>query len=278
LTALRQKFPCLLFILLGIFFSKDRREEVIEVEETPEYVELGSGLTVPLMTQGEWMKGCPEGGEQGLLFQLYSRLSGEPLKCPSGCGHSISTDRALFFATWVGPHRLISLSWLILCLQPKFRDYVAHLRSSIQYVCPACRTKFCQACGERVDPQKAERANYDPLLHCPDLQGVILGMGLAMLEHLYNQETVADDDKPSKKRKSTPSSTSPGTEDEDDYAPIGRGGKKAKGGTGYAGSLKEDVSLSPYHADCPTHILPLRRLGRRKLCGLSSKGIMKSEP
>lgn len=91
-----------IFILLGIFFSKDRREEVIEVEETPEYVELGSGLIVPLMTQGEWMKGCPEGGEQGLLFQLYSRLSGETLKCPGGCGHAINTDKALFFATWVG--------------------------------------------------------------------------------------------------------------------------------------------------------------------------------
>jgi hypothetical protein len=83
-------------------------------------------------------------------------------------------------------------------------------------------------------------------------------MGLAMLEHLYNQEHVAEDDKPSKKRKSTPSSTSPGTEDEDDYAPIGRGGKKAKEGTGYAGSLKEDVVLSPFRFGYTTHGLLLR--------------------
>lgn len=86
---------------LGIFFSKDRREEVIEVEETPVFVTVGDNLKVPLMTQGEWMKGCPEGGEQGLLFQLYSKLSGETVPCPSGCGRSIVMDKSLFFAIWV---------------------------------------------------------------------------------------------------------------------------------------------------------------------------------
>lgn len=64
-----------------------------------------------------------------------------------------------------------------------------------------------------------------------------------MLEHLYTQEPVVDDDKISKKRKSTPL---PGTEDDDDFAPSSRGTKKAKGGVGYAGLQKEDVLLRSY--------------------------------
>jgi hypothetical protein len=84
--------------LSGIFFSKDRREEVIEVEETPEFVQLEDKTLIPIMTQGEWMKGCPEGGEQGLLFQLYSQLSNESCLCPNRCGYEIKRDKAMFFA------------------------------------------------------------------------------------------------------------------------------------------------------------------------------------
>ncbi len=85
----------------GIFFSKDRREEVIEVEETPELVELEDGTLIPIMTQGEWMKGCPEGGEQGLLFQLYSQLSTAPCVCPSQCGYAVDRDKKTFFGITV---------------------------------------------------------------------------------------------------------------------------------------------------------------------------------
>lgn len=145
-----------------------------------------------------------------------------------------------------------------------------NLRRSIEYSCPKCSIKFCQACGERVDPAKAEKPGYDPLLHCPDLQGVILGMGLAMLEHLYNQEAVVDESKSTKKRKSTPLSATPsaGTEDDDDdYQPNPRGGKKAKGGTGYAGNAKEDVrsasSFSITDTDSnPPHLSSLAKLKR----------------
>lgn len=108
-------------MLLGIFFSKDRREEVIEVEETPEFVTLADGVKVPLMTQGEWMKGCPEGGEQGLLFQLYSKLSGETVTCPSGCGASLITDKALFFAIWVGI--ILYVNTLMTYSQPCSRNF-----------------------------------------------------------------------------------------------------------------------------------------------------------
>lgn len=49
--------------IAGVFFSKDRREEVIEVEEEPELVFIPEAdERVTLMTQGQWMKGCPEGG------------------------------------------------------------------------------------------------------------------------------------------------------------------------------------------------------------------------
>lgn len=83
----------------GIFFSKDRREEVIEVEEEPELVEvLGQPSLIQLMTQGEWMKGCPEGGEQGFLFSLYSELSEGKCACPQGCGHSVTRNKSDFFS------------------------------------------------------------------------------------------------------------------------------------------------------------------------------------
>ena len=48
---------------------------MIEVEEEPEtaYVpDVNEEST--LMTQGQWMKGCPEGGEQSFLFSLYREL------------------------------------------------------------------------------------------------------------------------------------------------------------------------------------------------------------
>lgn len=64
---------------------------------------------VPLMTQGEWMKGCPEGSEQGFLFQLYTQLSNEACSCPSQCGYSIPRQKSLFFALYV----------CVLSLQPR---------------------------------------------------------------------------------------------------------------------------------------------------------------
>lgn len=51
----------------GVFFSKDRREEAIEVEETPERFKLVIGDHTEegeVCAFGEWMSGCPEKGEQ----------------------------------------------------------------------------------------------------------------------------------------------------------------------------------------------------------------------
>jgi hypothetical protein len=86
----------------GIFFSKDRREEVIEVEEEPEIVTI-SGFKEPLtlMSQGQWMKGCPEGGEQSFLFSLYTELSEGDCKCPQDCGSTVPRKKKDFFTIYV---------------------------------------------------------------------------------------------------------------------------------------------------------------------------------
>jgi len=85
----------------GIFFSKDRKEEVIEIEETPETLTLpGTNEVVQLLTQGQWMKGCPEGSEQTFLFSLYSKLS-TPFLCRQECGAMIPRHKSDFFALYV---------------------------------------------------------------------------------------------------------------------------------------------------------------------------------
>ncbi len=53
------------------------------------------------MTQNQWMKGCPEGGEQGFLFSLYSQLIEGKCPCPSACGYSITRTKSHFFAIFV---------------------------------------------------------------------------------------------------------------------------------------------------------------------------------
>ena len=88
--------------MLGIFFSKDRREEVIEIEEEPEIVFIPEiNQRVKLMTQGQWMKGCPEPGEQNHLFSLYSQLSEGECPCPHGCGAFVKRKKSDFFAVVV---------------------------------------------------------------------------------------------------------------------------------------------------------------------------------
>lgn len=86
----------------GIFFSKDRKEEVIEVDEEPEFVILPDiSERVRLITRGEWMKGCPEGSEQSFLFTLAAELSEGVCVCPH-CGDShITRQKSDFFALYV---------------------------------------------------------------------------------------------------------------------------------------------------------------------------------
>ncbi|KAH7105452.1 hypothetical protein BKA62DRAFT_689728 [Auriculariales sp. MPI-PUGE-AT-0066] len=217
----------------GIFFSKDRKEEVIEVvEDDPErvYVPLVNA-TRPVMTQGEWMKGCPEGGEQSFLFQLANLLGSEACPCPQNCGYEVKRQRSDFFTVY-----------------PEFKQYVTTLRKTVSHNCTNCGTTFCLGCGDAIARDKIHRpgasSDDNPLFHCSNLQGVILGVGLSMLEHTYAESNSAssppgDSDKPrvAKRRKleGTPE------EEEDEYG-SGPKGKKAKGGVGYAGAIKEDMS------------------------------------
>lgn len=89
----------------------------------------------------------------------------------------------------------------------------------------------------------------DILFHCSDIQGIILGVGLSMLEQMFVEQTQegfrinTQPSKTTKKRKARESVVDDMDEDEDTHygSSIIRG-KKPKGGTGYAGASKEDVS------------------------------------
>jgi hypothetical protein len=92
------------------------------------------------------------------------------------------------------------------------------------------------------------------LFHCANLQGVIIGMGLAIVQTHYDFQTgpsnstpslPASPDEPEKKKRKLGSvlkgivpSMPSALHEEDEY-----GGKKAKGGIGYAGTTKEDVCI-----------------------------------
>ncbi|KAF5393669.1 hypothetical protein D9757_000044 [Collybiopsis confluens] len=201
----------------GIFFSKERREDVIEVEEEPVFVSIpGIDIELELMTQGKWMAGCPEVGEQTFLFTLYSQLNLDgTCPCPSGCGHTVKRQPSDFFAIY-----------------RKFSTYIEQLQKIVPQKCAKCRTEFCFACGDKITQEVS-----DPLWHCANLQGAILGVGLFMIERLFERqkEDLQSKDvteREAKRRK---------TRDSDDIDSSG-GSKKSKGGVGYAGDQKEDIS------------------------------------
>lgn len=223
----------------GILFSKDRREEVIEVEEEPDIVYIsGVNERVKLMTQNQWMKGCPEGGEQGFLFSLYSQLIEGKCPCPSACGYSVTRTKSHFFAIF-----------------SSFEVYIDYLRGIVRQKCEKCLKQFCLACGEPVNgPRVLESAkgpNDHDLFHCSNLQGVILGVGLAVLDQLYHdqlQNPLAHENKVrTSKRKKTDLAINTSMildpdDDDDNYLTPPAQGKKPKVGIGYAGDQKEDTT------------------------------------
>lgn len=250
-----------LFEFSGVFFSKDHREEIIEVEEEPEIVRLpGSVEQVKLMTQGEWMKGCPppSGGEQSFLFGLYSQLSEGKCVCPHECGSSVLRKKSDFFPIFVGSLSSLPCTANVTA-QPEFASYITHLRSVVPQTCQRCNSEFCFACGEPIT-EKVQRpgaaAPGDVLFHCADIQGVILGVGLSMLEQMFAEQSqdskAAQDPKTrnTKRRKTGKLAPKDADDDDDDYYnTTSPGGKRAKGGTGYAGDQKEDAStVLPFEA------------------------------
>lgn len=73
------------------------------MEEEAQMIQIpGTSERVKIMTQGQWMKGCPEGSEQSFLFQLYSLLTDEtPEPCPQGCGATYQRSTTDFFGFFV---------------------------------------------------------------------------------------------------------------------------------------------------------------------------------
>ena len=135
--------------------------------------------------------------------------------------------------------------------QSDFSVYVQRLKGLVRKLCPTCNKLFCLACGEPIT--EAQSKGEDVLFHCPNLQGVLLGVGLFTLENKYTEQysPAAHDDasqpksRNPKRRKTGTGTSSPASEVDDyDYGISGPVGKKAKGGTGYAGSQKEDVRLA----------------------------------
>jgi hypothetical protein len=222
------------------------------VEEDSEIVVIpGQDGPVKLMTQSQWMKGCPEGGEQGFLFSLYNELSHDTCQCPNKCGYSIARNKGDFFLALVSqpqvPHGLVSQS----LSQNDFFAYVQRLKGLVRKLCPRCNKLFCLACGESI--AETQSKDEDILFHCPNLQGILLGVGLSALENKYSEQyspaSLGDASQSrsrnTKRRKMTTGNSSPASEIDDyEYGISGPVGKKAKGGTGYAGSQKEDVCVT----------------------------------
>ncbi|KAH9939957.1 ubiquitin conjugating enzyme family protein [Amylocystis lapponica] len=223
----------------GIFFSKDRREEVIEVEEEAEVVFVPDvDQDATLMTQGQWMKGCPEGSEQSFLFSLYRELSEGECRCPNGCGVSVRRNKRDFFSLFAD-----------------FPAYIKHLQIIVPRTCSRCTKPYCFACGDSVDPTKMNASMEDAcLFHCGSLQAVLLGVGLAMLEKKYvdqsqdvpNEQTSKSNSGKRRKLETVPVPVMqfpPDDDDDDDnYYVHAAQGKKAKLGVGYAGDVREDTS------------------------------------
>lgn len=201
------------------------------------------------------MKGCPEGGEQGFLFSLYQSLTSGTCPCPYQCGNAIERKKSDMFALYV---RISILGYLKTKFQqPDFKEYISRLDRTVRQTCSKCSRDYCLACGESYSQSEKPRpgiAAEDNLFHCANLQGVIVGMGLAMVQKQYDMQTspnsAASPEEPEKKKrklvdtvKSTALSminSSPTSNDEDDgLLPFG---KKVKNtGIGYAGSVREDV-------------------------------------
>lgn len=138
----------------GEFNKQDDRGELVEVD---------------LFGMQRWLSGCPEGNEQQQLFPLYQTLAGDafaPSLCPHGCGTPIPHYESDFFA-----------------VLPTFQQYIERLVKICQSSCTKCQATFCLACNEpcqRQEPPESVKLDTAPdiLLHCPNLQAVILGVGL----------------------------------------------------------------------------------------------------
>ena len=138
--------------------------------------------------------------------------------------------------------------------QKEFNTYTSVLRKKVPQKCKSCGNTYCLACGESISLDASSTDENECLFHCANLQGAILGVGLAMLEHAFLEEVQPSphDENQKAKRRKVSAKCTPGTNDEDDDdaypfpniggALVSRGTQKVRTGTGYAGHVKEDVS------------------------------------
>ncbi|KDN51308.1 hypothetical protein K437DRAFT_55354 [Tilletiaria anomala UBC 951] len=169
------------------------------------------------MTSSEWLRGCPEGGEQALLFGAFSQLRLGSLHCPlckfevkrfpeleldsdqqgakskQAKGKASSSKPKKGSTTWPEDHMLLMF--------PRASQLVEHLLHAAHMICPACKCQFCGACAQKrkvILPtsksfgtdvsdgpaisawSKAQSGSV--LYHCGWMQSALLGCGLAMVQ------------------------------------------------------------------------------------------------
>lgn len=131
-------------------------------------------------------------------------------------------------------------------LKPEFLTYIAQLRKVVRRICQRCHSEFCFACGEPISADRAKRSTTaqddDPLFHCSNLQGVILGVGLSMLEHAFSEQIQTYSESPDSQPRTSKRRKTENSDFRTDTCHISPQSAK-KGGIGYAGDHREDVSF-----------------------------------
>jgi len=147
--------------------------------------------------------------------------------------------------TYVHALFMVNNAFIARLSQADFTTYISQLTKIVRKICPGCDTTFCFACGEAIT-EKVKRPNAaqddNPLFHCSNLQGVILGIGLSMTEHMFTeqvQDSESKDERTAKRRKTNSAVPIDMNDTEDEYSEQA----PARRGTGYSGAAREDVCI-----------------------------------
>ena len=158
------------------------------------------------VNSSEWLRGCPVGGEQSLLFGVYSQLRMHDVACPH-CKHSNTRfpelDSSPSTSDGAKKIRESMKMWPadhLLLVFPRAEQLIEHILRAAHVNCQSCKGQFCAACGQK---RKMELPSHDPsvkapegkpwnkkereavLYHCGAMQSIVLGCGLIMVDR-YN--------------------------------------------------------------------------------------------
>ncbi len=178
------------------------------------------------MNSSEWLRGCPEGSEQALLFGAYSQLCMGSLTCasckaaqpsrlpeldidafstsgPSAAKKNESNGKgktqADWLAYWPAKHLLL--------LFPRPEQLLAHMFEALCSLCVSCGEEICGACGQKYKtakdgadkggPKGKRRLDDDltidtVLFHCGLTQSAILGCGLTMVSKYHAAQSMSN--------------------------------------------------------------------------------------